>query len=742
MALQYSEDQLNEINLGKKQGVDTSVYENSALLAMQMQEIRIGLAKGLDARIYADPGFDWLQMGQIRKGLESGVDVKKYADKSIPSDIMREERKALEEKIDISDYKGNKRGIKSAAIMRQLRRGRRSGVDIMPFIAGGYDSEQLEEIRVALERGIDIVPYLNLDYRGSAIDEIRQGLEDMIDVSAYADAGYNWKQMHEIRLGITHRVDVTKYSNKLYSAQQMREIRLGLEAGLNVDEYRQMRFSATDMRRKRLALLEIIENATKAGEAALESVEELLQKQEDINAGREPITLSISSDKMEAYVYIREGYEDLTENDVLKVVWDGMIRKGIQRDNMKAVENGTLPKDRKILVAKGENAVNGEDGWYEDFFRTDLDGKPKVMEDGSVDHNHVEWFDTISKDTKIAEYHPATRGRDGFTVFGDVLPGRNGKEKPLLKGKGFSVSADKLTYTSTEDGMIVLKDDEYVNISNVLEVDEVNIATGFISFKGNVHVKGDVGVGGIINSGGDVIIDGFVEGGNITAEGNVLLRRGMNGGGRGVIHAGGSVTGKFFENTDVYAGKNVTMDYATNCSIYAENNLEVVKTKGGIIGGTVTALLGMTIYNVGNQMGQKTRICAGVPKTMEAERKAIRERMAINREQLKVLRNAEAEFHTRYPLEVLATMEVFKKIEDAIYTKEIDIETSKQELDIFLERMKEYNQAKIRVKGQLYEGVDVEISGRHWLSYGMKDVTLKLVNDEKGEHILAYSDDY
>ena len=739
MATQYSEDQLKEIKLGKQQGLDTSVYENPAFLAMQMQEIRLGLSKGLNVSIYADPEFDWLQMEELRSALEIGLDAKKFADKSIPHDIMREERKALEQGVDLSDYKGGRRG-RSASVMRQLRKGRREGVELMPFIKEGYDSEQLEQIRICLEKEIDIEPYLSLDYRGSAIDEIRQGLEDQIDVSAYTDVEYNWRQMREIRLGLVSRVDITKYSHKFYSSQQMREIRLGLEAGLNVDDYRLMRFSATDMKQKRLELIEIIESAQRAGEAALAQLDSLIKQADYIEEGIDPITLIVSPDKMEAYVMIREDCEEVTEQEILKVVWEGNIRKGIDRAAMREAENGFRGEDGKIVVARGEMPVNGVDGWYEYFFRTNLDGKPKILENGSVDYNNIEWFDTIKMGDRAALYHPATKGKDGFNVLGEVLHARNGKEQPVLKGKGFILSEDKLEYTSAVDGLVVLKNDSFLEISDVLEVDEVNNTTGFVVFKGSVHVRGDVGAGGVINCGGDVVIDGFVEGGNITAEGDVLLRRGMNGGGRGVIRAGRNVTGKFFENADVYAGDTITIDYSTNSELFAENTLEVVKRKGAIIGGKVTALKGMTLFNVGNYMGTKTIITSGVPKKAEQEGKEIREKIYNAKQQLKILRNAEADFHNKYPLKMLTTMEVFKKIEDAIYTKELDIENGNKELEAFEERMKDFNRAKIKVKGDLYEGVDVVISGKHWISSGMSDVTMKLVNDEHGQHIIAYND--
>ena len=62
MAANYSEEQLKQIEIGKSKGLDTSIYENPAFLAMHMEEIRLGLEEGLDAKLYADPGYDWYQM--------------------------------------------------------------------------------------------------------------------------------------------------------------------------------------------------------------------------------------------------------------------------------------------------------------------------------------------------------------------------------------------------------------------------------------------------------------------------------------------------------------------------------------------------------------------------------------------------------------------------------------------------------------------------------------------------------
>ena len=88
-----------------------------------------------------------------------------------------------------------------------------------------------------------------------------------------------------------------------------------------------------------------------------------------------------------------------------------------------------------------------------------------------------------------------------------------------------------------------------------------------------------------------------------------------------------------------------------------------------------------------------------------------------------------------------------KADDDAVYDEEngkigitewINKGSSEEEIENFKEKLKEFSNSKIIIVGNLYEGVDVEISGKHWISSGMADVTLKLVNDEHGEHIMAF----
>ena len=88
MALGFTKDQLNEIEEGRKSGIDTSVYEKVEYLAIQMRQIRLGLTEGLNVSFYANPEYDWFQMEEIRLGLKAGLNVTSYASVNIPSILL------------------------------------------------------------------------------------------------------------------------------------------------------------------------------------------------------------------------------------------------------------------------------------------------------------------------------------------------------------------------------------------------------------------------------------------------------------------------------------------------------------------------------------------------------------------------------------------------------------------------------------------------------------------------------
>lgn len=727
--LGFSVNQLKEIEEGLKEGIDVDIYARLEFVSIQMNQIRLGLKEGLDVSVYARPEYDWFQMEEIRKGLLNHVKVSIYANPSVSYDRMRQIRKGLQVNIDLSAYKNLAPGV-----LRVLRKAVLEKVSIIRFINEGYDENQLDEIRIALSKGLDIVPYLNKQFRGICIREIALGLLSNIDVSLYANTEYNWQQMREIRLGLENRVEVKVYLNPWYDWEQMQEIRLGLMHGIDIVSFRSLMYPGCEMREMRLKL----EKKAKEEEdywhdksVSKETISVLTDFFERENAKKrkeyDDFLVLISQDEMEVIFALKGRKHPISKAIIDDALETYGINYGIDDLAISHLVNGDWTGD-KIIVAKGECPIDGSDGRYEYFFRTNVARTPKVLPDGSVDFHDIEWFERTYKGNKIAEYHHPLIGTPGHTVFGDVIPPKKGVELPVLTGTGFRVDETGCNYYALMDGIIELKDDS-IEIKELLVLDEVSLATGDVKFGGDIYVKGNVFGGMKIEAGGDLVIDGYVEKVYIKCDGNVVLHQGINASGEGEIVAGGDVIGTFFEAVTIRAEGSIRADYSMNSNLYSEDSIKISGKIGSLVGGVASAETGIEAYEVGNRASMATTIRLGSHEAHLAKLDKIASKLKTSYEELATLGGAYRDYQKNYPPEVRNVNPLYLKIEAAIYTLELQTGELNQKKNKLEYMLKDDNKAEIVVKNILYDGVTAYIGDDSVSCKLMKRVRIKKINN-------------
>lgn len=722
---EYTHDQLAEIQAGLAQGLDVSIYAKTEFLAIQMHEIRLGLEQGLPVKKYADLQYDWFQMREIRLGLEKGLEVSGYASPGIDYKTMKQLRLGLEDGIDLSAYKAL-----DAGVLRQLRLALHDKVNIVHYIVEGYDAEQLEEIRRALREGIQIDGVVNKELRGIALREVFRGLKEGLDISVYNDPAFNWQQMRELRRGLEHMLDVSVYRNAYYTNEQMREIRLGLEEGLDVTYYSSLMYTAQEMHGRRLALEKNPEIRVQERLAAIDG----LLEQTGVPAepgGSEYCSVTVSADEMQAYIDVRGDRAAVSKIGIVQELNRHGVVYGIKYDVISEIVRGNVSR-REVLVAEGDPVTAGKDGWYDFSFRTSVVRTPKCMEDGSIDYRDVEWFETVQKGQKLAVYHGAADGQDGMTVTGRTIAARRGKEQSILTGSGFTRQADGKTYISDRQGIVTLNG-SVMRVMELLIVQDVNLATGDVSYDGSILVEGNVSSGARITATGDIVVKGFVESAELWSEANVVLRRGMNAGGNGSVHAAGDVIGYFFEGAEIYAGGNVMGDYFLNSSIHAEGIVNAIGKKGSLAGGSVCAEKGLRAQSVGNQFGLATYVKLGMAERIQRKQQEVNDQIAEADRELRALQDAGESFQKKYTPAIRNTMEIYLKIESAIYTKERQLQqlfAQKEQLLQLLEKESENVQAVI--EGYLYDGVTIDIDGVKWHAKAVRGITVKRIRKRIG----------
>lgn len=719
----FTSDQINEIQEGLDKGLEVDIYAQKDYFAIQMRQIRFGLEEGIAVENYASPEYDWFQMEEIRLGLEAGADISKYADPGIPYDKMRQVREGLLADIDLTGFLQFEAGV-----LRELRLALQEKLDILPYIEKGYETEQLKQIRISLEKGVDIEPYLAKELRGPSISEICEGLERGLDVTSYARVEFSWQQMREIRLGLESRIDIGKYANSFYNWQQMREIRLGLENGIDTDKYGSLMFTVSEMKKMRY----LLEQQNMLSDILVEKppgTEESGVGGSGLNE-KEPFqdyTVKISRDEMEAYLEIHIPGIKFDKEELGQMLKQNGVKSGILEEELEKIASGSY-LSRPILIARGAESRDGADGWYEFFFRTREQRKPKLLADGSVDYQNTQWLEMVKEGQKLAYYHEPEAGRGGYTVTGRFLPGRRGKEKAMLYGRGFTLLPDKKTYQATISGKIEMYGDR-MDISRLLLLDHVTFASGKIEFDGTVQIRGNVGCGTIIKATEDILVEGYVESAVLESLGNIVLKQGVNASGNGMIRAAKSVQGRFFESARIYAGEDIQANYCLNSELYADGQILIRGRESVLVGGVTSAVKGISVGHAGNKAGLATVLRLGVNESMQRAKRELDDKIREAQKELSILRNAYADFRQKYPPEQRNTMDMFLKIESAIFTKEQQMDELEVARTKLLEGWKKNQNVMAVIRGNLYEGVLVEIDGVRWAAKDLHNITLKRVEN-------------
>lgn len=339
-------------------------------------------------------------------------------------------------------------------------------------------------------------------------------------------------------------------------------------------------------------------------------------------------TVRISEEKDRAFLLLcppEEGYEYRT-SDLEEILEKNSVKAGIKTAVLQRMidEKKYLEEE---LVAETMLPRDGIPGNFKFLFNTEADRKPKILPDGSVDYSSIQEVETVSEGDVIVEYTPATKGMDGMDVYGNALGARPGKELPQIKGKGFLVSEDKRVYTAEMTGKITYLNDRLV-ITNLLEIDgDVTHVTGNVDFTGDVVIKGNVVTGMTVRAAGNITVNGHVEGAVLQAGKDIILKNGMQGGGKGEIHCRGNVSGKFFEQTEIECKGNVNANAILNCNIMAEGEIKVSGKLGVIVGGKTHAICGVSATTIGNMSEVKMEIIVGVNSEIYARIGALEARI-------------------------------------------------------------------------------------------------------------------
>ena len=346
------------------------------------------------------------------------------------------------------------------------------------------------------------------------------------------------------------------------------------------------------------------------------------------------LEVQVNKATTKARVFLRPPTDDKPETftpEILRQVLTACrITFGLDQealDSLFTARPDALLYNTPVVVAEGIPSVDGVDGYVRELF--DRASTPHFDErpDGSIDFKNMHIVNNVSKGTVISEIINPVQGSIGTSVYDKPLRPRTAKAPAVPRGENtdvVTVDEHMSRLVAAIDGNLVFRDRRFC-VEHTFRVDgNVNNSIGNINFTGNVIVTGDVCEGYSIKTDGDVSVYGIVEGASIYAGGSIILQKGINGMGKGILEAQKDITAKFIENCTMRVGGDIKSESVINSTVEADGNL-TLSGRGTLVGGNISVFGSIDVKIIGSRSYTPINIVLGVTPNMLRERNQIRQ---------------------------------------------------------------------------------------------------------------------
>jgi uncharacterized protein len=326
----------------------------------------------------------------------------------------------------------------------------------------------------------------------------------------------------------------------------------------------------------------------------------------------QPVGISISSDGMEASAIVRVDGA-VSSSAILTALQDNGITVGIDEAAVDILASKYGPRGYPHVVATGDGAEAGRDASLELFFDSNPQPKITYNEQGHADYKEVGIIQQVKEGSLLVRKTPPEEGNPGLTVTGKAITSRPGKDMQLSAGMGTRLEVEGNELVAAQNGVVSMRQGNLVTVSKEFVIDgDVDFKSGNIRFDGAVRILGNVIGGFSVIASGDVEINGVVEDAYIHCGGNLHIRGGFLGRGKGIAKVCGETHIRFLENQSVICSGDVHIaEEIIFGNVKCDGEVFVRYGKGAIIGGVVSAAKGIQAKTAGNMHNQRTWLITG-----------------------------------------------------------------------------------------------------------------------------------
>ena len=340
----------------------------------------------------------------------------------------------------------------------------------------------------------------------------------------------------------------------------------------------------------------------------------------------EDLTVEVAEDESKAFIRLLAPENDgpflTTEYVKQKLIESGVVY-GVDEEAISTIIS-SRDYNEPFIIANAMPPEDGEDGKLVFHFSTDeRTGSPVEISGGRVDLRTLDLFVPVTEGQLLVSRTGATNGTPGISVKSNSISQRAGKEITLPRGKNVTYNENRTEMYAACSGMVDYVNNS-INVSNVYKINgDCDTRVGNIDFNGSVHITGSVRSGYTVKATDGINIGGCIESAKIIAGGNVEVKGGMQGSGKGLIEAGGSVSIMYIEQGAIVADGSVNLDVSINSRIETGGTLHATGRRGAIIGGQV-AVAGDVVANyLGAISNTRTEVVVGAMPRKRARLSAI-----------------------------------------------------------------------------------------------------------------------
>ena len=439
------------------------------------------------------------------------------------------------------------------------------------------------------------------------------------------------------------------------------------------------------------------------------------------------IKVRISEDGMEAYInVVYPGKPSSLSLNLLReqLKANGVI-KGYLEENLERIIDGKV-YDQEVLAARGKLPESGKDGYITVLVNRGEDPEDYIDARGRVDFKRMRLKNVVQRGEVIAERTPAVAGINGYLVNGKELHSKAVNEAEFRLNPDVGLAPDnQLKLLALKDG--VFFPDFTIRDINIIE-GNISYATGNVRYEKSLIIRGDVKSGFSVECGENVDIYRCVEDATVTAGGDVIVKEGFLGTGKGVIKGKNVTVGHIKQQKaeaveDIVVGGEVMYG-----ELLAGGIIKVMGIKGIVIGGSLIAGKGIEVANAGNTQNVKTLLCAGYNNKIIVQDRKLEE---LDNYVHKVFNSVQifraAGSMEKLSLKTRGILQRLMKTKEALNEEITLLKTQREdEITAIVEREK----PTIKVTGTVFPGVTIQIGNLK--IYVTKEIRNKIFICHKG----------